>query len=101
MIVSATGTNAAAQQATVTLNPGGNIYSGASINVTITVTSPATKLRWNINSGAFTTVNATSTVVNVPLSQSGRFLGADALDGVGTVLASTSQFYQKDSGGGQ
>ena len=81
------------------MNPIGGSYGGTSLNVTITVTV-ATKLRWQISSNGWTTVNGTSTVVAMPISQAGKFLSADALDSNGGVLASSIQFYDSSSGGG-
>ena len=93
------GTGAASVTSIIGFNPGGGEYSGASINVTITVTAP--KLRWQLQNSGWVTVNASSTVVPVTLTQAGKFLSADALDGAGNPVASTTQFYQSSSGGGQ
>lgn len=83
---------------TVGFSPGGGSYAGTSLNVTVTVTNAA-KLRWKIAAGSYTTVNATSTVVAVPLVVTGKVLYADALSSTGSVLATNSAFYQKPDGG--
>ena len=77
--------------ATISFNPVGGSYSGSTKSVTVTVSSP--KFRWKIDSGAYTTVNASSGVVSVPLAVSGHTLHVDALDSFGNVLDSLDNDY--------
>src|SRR5216110_1629173 len=86
--------------ATISFNPPEGVYSPSPKDVTVSVTG-ATKLRWRIDNGAYTTVNAASTVVSVPLSKAGHILYGDALNTSGVVLASKSGIYSfPDIGGG-
>lgn len=84
--------------ATVIFNPNGGTFPGTSISVSIVVTG-APKLRWKINAGAYTSINATSTSVSVPLTLAGNTLTADALSATGAVLATRSAFFGKQDGG--
>src|SRR4051812_23959649 len=89
---------AAPATSAVSFNPSGGVYSGSSKDVQISVTG-ATKLRWKINNGAWTTVNAATTTVAVALSPTGKTLYGDALDANSVVLASALSFYESPGGG--
>lgn len=95
---SGTGGTAAPPTSSVSFNPSGGAYAGTSKDVQISVTG-ATKLRWKINNGAWTTVNATSVIVAVALSPTGKTLYGDALDASSNVLASKLAFYESPGGG--
>ena len=77
-------------------------YSGTSQSVTMTVTSPATKLRWKLDTGGYTTVGSTTANATVPLDYSGHTLYCDALDNGLNVLASGHAAYYRTvpEGGG-
>lgn len=82
--------------ATVAYSPPPGTYSGTGGQLLITMTvTHADKLRYHLGTDAWTTVNATSKLISLKLTDSGDTLWCDALSNAGAILASKNGKYFK------